>query len=194
MGYNPKFVFGLTPAQAISITSNELSVIAINGFEQGSTVQFFNMLAGFLNGPYFLLDSAGPLIFTAPVIHADVGSQIDTGTVGQVLLPTYPATSKPQANDLTVIRHDSISGDGHRQVVYERTEEYLTLNFEFVPWGDMVAWTRFMRYAIKGGSFDYYPDQSSGTHTTWVLEDTNFKPTFNARGLSRHSMKMRLFV
>lgn len=194
MGYNPKFVFGKTTVQAISIATGELSVIAINDFSDTDTVQFFDCLATFLNGPYFPLDSAGPLIFTATIVHADVSSQSDSGKVGRVMLPTYPPTNKAFANELDAIRHDSVSGDGHRQVVLERVEEFLPLTFENVPWADMPAWTNFFRYALKGGSFDYYPDRDSSSFQTWVLDDISFKPTFNARGLSRFNMRMRLFV
>lgn len=194
MGYNPKFLYDLTTAQNVSVISDELSVVASNVFATGDTVEFQNCIATFLNGADFVLDSAASLLFSAPIVHADVSAQIETGTVGRVLLPTYPAVNKAFANELDAIRHDSISGDGHRQVIWERTEEFLPLTFDNVPWADLPSWTTFFRSALKGGAFRYYPDRTSGSYALYVLDDQNFSPAFNNKGLSKVSLKMRLFV
>lgn len=194
MGYNPKFLYDLTTAQNVTVLSGELSVVAVNDYALGDTVEFQNCLATFLNGNDYVLDSAASLLFTAPITHADVLSQVETGTVGRILLPTYPALNKAFANELSAIRHDSISGDGHRQVIYERTEEFLPLAFDNVPWADLPAWTTFFKFALQGGSFRYYPDKTSNTYTLYVLDDSNFSPAFNAKGISKISLKMRVAV
>lgn len=194
MGYNPKFLYDLTTAQNVSVLSNELSVVASNVFATGDTVEFQNCIATFLNGNDYVLDSAASLLFSAPITHADVSAQVETGTVGRVLLPTYPAINKAFANELDAVRHDSISGDGHRQVIYERTEEFLPLQFENVPWADLPAWTTFFRSVLKGGAFRYYPDRTSGTYALYVLDDQSFSPAYNNKGLSKVALKMRLFV
>lgn len=194
MGYQPKFLYDLTTAESVAVLSNELSVVASNVFATGDSVEFQNCIATFLNGNDYVLDSAASLLFTAPIVHADVSAQVETGTVGRVLLPSYPANSKPFANELDAIRHDSISGDGHRQVIFERIEEFQTLQFDSVPWADLPAWTTFFRSVLQGGSFRYYPDRTSNSYDTYVLDDQNFTPAFAVRGLSKLTMKMRLFV
>lgn len=194
MGYNPKIVYGITPVQSVQVTTNELSIIAINDFEVGSTVEFFNMVATFLLGQDLVLDTAGPLIFTAPFTHADVVPQAETGQCGQVVLPTYPATGKPFANKLVAVRNDSISGDGHRQTVWSRTEEFLDLTFNFVPWTELPNWTRFFKYALKGGNFRYYPDRTTSNYQTFVLDGTDFTPTYNDKSISKFSVSFRLDV
>ncbi len=87
------------------------------------------------------------------------------------LSPTYPATSKIPVDALAATRHDSITSDGHRQVVTERIDDVNT-----VPEADLAGWRSFLGYALGGGPFDYYPDATSGTHETYELVDTGWDP------------------
>lgn len=113
--------------------------------------------------------------------------------------PTYPPVSKPGPQDgtsdeLQAQRVDSISMSGKKQVFYLRTDTFRTLKFASVPFADLASWAAFMAWAISGGQFDYYPDNTLSAHTTYTLEDTDWKPVFAFLGISGFTMQMRQFV
>lgn len=105
---------------------------------------------------------------------------------------TYPPIGKGMLDDREALRHDSVTSSGLRQVALERVDLIKPLQFENVPWEDLPAWETFIDYALAGGTFDYYPDATLGTFQTCELMDTSFSPKFNARGLSKFSLKLRV--
>jgi hypothetical protein len=104
---------------------------------------------------------------------------------------TYPDVQKPMADPLDALRHDSITSSGLRQTVTERVDTLKDVNLENIPWVDLPALATFMNYAIGGGSFRYYPDVTASAYDTWELVDTKFDPKWNARGLSKCTLKLR---
>ena len=113
--------------------------------------------------------------------------------------PTYPPTKKPGPQDgtsdeLEVQRVDSITMSGKKQVFFIRTDTFRVLEFTYVPFPDYVNWAPFMAWAVSGGQFDYYPDATLPSFTTYTLEDTSWKPKFSFIGVSSFTMNMRLLV
>lgn len=113
-----------------------------------------------------------------------------SGTV--TLAFTYPPIQKGMLDDLEALRHDSISSSGIRQTVVERVDTIIPLQMENVLWDDLPAWKLFINFAIIGGTFDYYPDAALPDFTTCELMDTDFGPRYNARNLSKFSLKLRV--
>jgi hypothetical protein len=105
---------------------------------------------------------------------------------------TYPPIQKAMLDDKEAVRHDSMSSSGLRQVAVERVDTIKPLQFENVPWADLPACGAFIDYALLGGEFSYFPDATLTAFQTYELLDTNFSPKFNARGLSKFSLKLRL--
>lgn len=110
------------------------------------------------------------------------------------LTPTYPATGKVPVDALAATRADSITSDGHRQTVVERIDSIKPLVFPYIPEADLAAWSSFLSYALAGGPFDYYPDHTSGTHTSYELSDEGWQPQRVGRGLYSFTINLRLYV
>jgi len=126
------------------------------------------------------------MAFPVPKIVFDPGS-------GAVTLNfTYPDTQKPKGDPLQAVRHDSVSSSGIRQCMVERVDTLKNVNVENIPWADLPNWQVFAAYAVQGGSFAYYPDATSSNFQTWELTDDNYDPKFNAFGLSKLTLKLRL--
>jgi hypothetical protein len=115
----------------------------------------------------------------------------DPGTGPVTLTFTYPPVSKEVPDALEALVHDSITSSGLRQRMVERVDTVKTLTMENVPWADAANWAAFINYALLGGSFSYYPDATATAFQTWELSDNKFSPTFNARGLSKFTLRIR---
>jgi len=126
--------------------------------------------------------------YPVPKIEYNPGS----GTV--VLNFTFPPVMKSGAPDLTAQREDSISVSGLKQSVWTRTDEFLPVQLDFVPVTDMPAWTDFMRFALAGGLFNYFPDKTIAHYTTYTLDDSSWAPSRNFHGISRFKLKLRKVV
>ena len=116
----------------------------------------------------------------------------DPGTGVTTLAFTFPPVQKPLLDDREATRHDSITSSGLRQSALERVDIVKNLMMEFVPWADMPAWGAFIDYAIQGGTFQYFPDSSLSAFQTWELVDSNFKPSYSVRGISKFTLVLRL--
>jgi hypothetical protein len=105
---------------------------------------------------------------------------------------TYPPVQKPGTDELTPKRTDTITSGGAKQSICERIDTFRTVQLDYVPLADLSAWASFMTWALAGGVFTYYPDATvSGTHDDWTLEDTDWSPAYNWRGVSKFKFKMR---
>jgi hypothetical protein len=104
---------------------------------------------------------------------------------------TYPDVQKPMTDLLQAVRHDSITSSGLRQSMVERVDVLKTLQFDSIPWADLPAFSDFIKYAIEGGSFQFYPDATASAFQTWELVDDNFSPQFSSRGLTKCTLKLR---
>ncbi len=95
----------------------------------------------------------------------------------------------------SAVRHDNVASSGVRESVYERSDQFLEFEMEWVASGtDVQAWSSFMQYALKGGQFSYYPDSSLTAFTNYWLEDAEWIPRWKARGMYTFRMKMRQVV
>lgn len=116
----------------------------------------------------------------------------DAGAGAVTLNFTFPPINKPTVDDREAVRHDSFTSSGLRQVALERVDIIRNVQMEYVPFADLPAWAAFIDYAIQGGTFSYYLDKDATAFQTWELEDQNFKPSYNVRGISKFSLILRL--
>jgi hypothetical protein len=107
---------------------------------------------------------------------------------------SYPPVQKPGTPELETSREDSITLTGVKQSIHVRTDTFFTLQMDSVPQADLTNWAAFMAWALQGNSFDYYPDATSGTHTAYTLEDTDWLPKRAFFGYVKFSLRFRKFV
>lgn len=112
---------------------------------------------------------------------------------------TYPPVEKPGVQDGTsdereTIRTDSITMTGRKQMFYIRTDTFRVLTMKNVPMTDLAAWSQFIDIALTGTTFDYYPDATVNSFTTYTLEDTSWAPKYSVRNLAQFSLKLRVYV
>jgi hypothetical protein len=94
-------------------------------------------------------------------------------------------------------RHDNDSSYGIRETIQERTVTYLNMDVPNVATGtDLTNWQTFLAYAIGGGQFYYYPDNTSGTKTLYTLDDQKYeiKKKANAVGMFEFSGRFRQVI
>lgn len=95
----------------------------------------------------------------------------------------------------TAKRTDSISTAGVKQSMLQRIENFIEFTMEWVQAGtDLSNWTAFFSTALQGTAFDYYPDSSLGTFTTYTLEDVDWKAAYKSLGRYSFKVKFRLVV
>ena len=118
---------------------------------------------------------------------------------GNLWLFTYPDVQKPGPHDgngdhLVGQRSDRISISGLKQSIYWRTDQMRDFQLDDVPFSDLPTCRAFFDWAIPGGTWDHYADADAGEFTTFTLEDTEWKPQFNVRGLVKFSFTGRKYV
>jgi len=87
-------------------------------------------------------------------------------------------------------RTDSISTAGVKQSILQRIDNFLDFTMEWVASStDIQNWNAFFAQALQGTAFDYYPDSSQGTFTTYTLEDVEWKAAW--KSLGRYSFKVK---
>lgn len=121
-------------------------------------------------------------------------------TVPKIIYPTgggttltfvYPPRLVPNP-PLQAIKHTNLASSGVQETIYERTDEFFQFTMEYVKIGsDLSAWDAFVRSALQGTAFDYYPDSTLSSHTTYFLEDTNWTAAFKQLGIYTFQMKFR---
>jgi hypothetical protein len=126
--------------------------------------------------------------YPVPKIEYNPGA----GTV--VLNFTFPPVQKSGAPDYEADRTDSFSISGLKQSVFKRTDEFLPLQFDFVPLADLPAWESFLQFALAGGLFNYFPDATLAHFTTYTLDDTKWLPKRNFRGITKFSIRLRKVI
>lgn len=88
---------------------------------------------------------------------------------------TLPPVKKPgpyPAADQEGVGTASLTVSGKRQVMWWRTDQFLHLVMDDVPWADVATWQSFLQYALQGGSFLYYPDAAGTAYDEYWLEDS----------------------
>ncbi len=106
----------------------------------------------------------------------------------------YPPRTVP-AYESVATRHDNLASSGVRESILERIDNFLELAMETVLSGlDVAAWNSFMQYALTGGQFAYYPDNSQFLFTNYWLDDTTWKAGYKVAGIYSFKMKFRQVV
>lgn len=95
---------------------------------------------------------------------------------------TYPPRQVPNYDKETT-RHINVASSGVTEQIYERTDTFLEIAIEDIPDADAAAWAAFLDWAAQGLTFDYYPDASAASFTTYTLETLNVKLAWKAPGL-----------
>lgn len=108
-------------------------------------------------------------------------------------------------NDQDAAGAVAISVSGKKQTMWWRTDQFMTLKLDNVPWSSMAAWQSFIQYAIQGGTFLYYPDSTGSAYDEYYLEESGgsagknnnssadtFSPSSVARQLTGFTLKCRL--
>jgi hypothetical protein len=111
---------------------------------------------------------------------------------GDVTLTFARPPRNVSGGNLEAVRHDNIASSGVKEAIHERTDEFFEFDMEWVSIGaDEAAWQAFMRYALEGGSFDYYPDKDLASFTAYTLEDSNYNSAYKVPGEYSFHTKFR---
>lgn len=106
-------------------------------------------------------------------------------------IPTYPPVNKEPFGEFSAVRHDSTASIGFQQIVTERIDTFLNLEFNLVPLSDLASWAQFLTFALAGGVFSYYLDSTVDFCTQYTLESTDWKTKFLAAGFYSLTLKFR---
>lgn len=118
----------------------------------------------------------------------------DPGTGPVALAFSYPPRSVAAYSSVAA-RHDNVASSGVRESILERIDNFLELEMQSVLAGsDVAAWDTFMRYALTGGPFAYYPDSSQAAFTNYGLEQTTWNAAYKAPGMYSFKLKFRQVV
>lgn len=116
-----------------------------------------------------------------------------TGTVHSFNFQ-YPATSIPFAVK-KAIRFDNLADSGVKETVLQRIDRFTMLSMEAVIAGDDISnWDTFTDYALTGAAFQFFPDYTSSSFTTYTLEDMDWQPDYKAPGMYSFKVKFRQVV
>jgi hypothetical protein len=138
------------------------------------------------NGTYLDIGDA----WTEPLAGLVTGSLPPTSW-GTTLTFRYPPRFKPSFADES-IRHDNIASSGVMEVVYERTDDFLEFDVEWVAAEDQAAWQSFLAYALTGGAFDYYADANVNSFVTYTFENMDARLAWKSPGMDQITgIKMR---
>lgn len=109
------------------------------------------------------------------------------GLGDQTLTFSFPPVEKAGADlvhEKKANREDTISVAGLKQSWFLHTDNFRTLQMNFVPIEDLVSWETFIDFALEGHAFDYYPDASQPEFVSYTLDDTDWKPAYSQKGVS----------
>lgn len=86
---------------------------------------------------------------------------------GTTLTFVYPARNVAYY-DGEPTRYDARSNSGIHVSTLSRVDHFLKFNMPFIAAGaDAAAWQAFLDWAAAGAAFDFYPDHTSGSYTTY---------------------------
>lgn len=115
--------------------------------------------------------------------YIDIGTDWTEPTTGLIAGDDPPLTwgttlsflrqpRKVPGFSLTGIRHDNRATSGVQEVVYERTDDTLNFDMEYIAVGsDIAAWETFIESAISGVPFDYYPDATLTPYVSCFMDN-----------------------
>jgi hypothetical protein len=80
-------------------------------------------------------------------------------------------------------KHDNLATSGVRERVLEGNDILISFRMGFMKVDDdLAAWAAFMKYALGGGQFDFYPHDTINEQYHCVSEDEGFEPERVAPG------------
>jgi hypothetical protein len=151
----------------------------------GSGVVFYTPLevgiALFANGPKIVYPSAGVAVST-------FGNALPAGST---ILRLYHLPRFVPYKQYAADRNLNIAASGSIEVIWKRTDTFLEFEMEYVRGIDMSPWEAFMSYALGKGPFDYYPDATQSSFTTYWLESTTWNAAYKALGLNTFKVRFR---
>jgi hypothetical protein len=120
--------------------------------------------------------------------------QIDYNGIS--LLFTLPAINKPGQEERHAERHDVFTLSGKRQSCIDRIDRVMIVEVAYADMAtDLVQFADFIDYAMQGGSFTYYPDQTElSVFETVELQDASWEPRYNFRSTAKFTLKLRRLV
>lgn len=137
------------------------------------------------------------------LIVIDIGTDWTEPTTGLIVGPTPPSNWGTTLNflhqprhvpgfSLNGIRHDNRASSGVQEVIYERTDDSLNFDMEYIATGtDIAAWSDFIRSAIKGYPFDYYPDGTLIDFVSCFLDTNDSEARYKFPGY--YDMKLSFY-
>jgi hypothetical protein len=131
-----------------------------------------------------------------PLITFDPGTGLQTLTFLRPARRMTPFSIPPGIGipkDIASIRHRNVASSGLIEDVFERFDIFLEFEMEFVSLGDdLDNWNRFVRWALPGGIFSFYPSAQNPTEGwTFWLEDLDWKPSWKQLGEYDFKIRMR---
>lgn len=101
-------------------------------------------------------------------------------------------------------RHDNRASSGVQERIWESTDTLVMFTMEYVKGNfsgnsvgtDVTNWDSFVRYALQGGAFDYYPDPIGSPTDIRIcfLEHTDYNPRWKQLGMFTFDMVFRYRV
>jgi len=124
-----------------------------------------------------------------PILIGTDWTEPDTGLIAGAAPPTtwasttltfrYPPRFKPSYAK-SAVRHDNVASSGVKEVVYERTDNFIEFDMEWILAADRAGWQSFLDFALEGGAFDYYPDASLSAFDAYVFENMDARLAWKA--------------
>lgn len=111
---------------------------------------------------------------------------------GPVTLQFVRGPAEFQARDV-MAGHDNTATSGIRERVVERVTVEISGTMPALRVSeDLAAWGTFMRFALAGGSFQFYPDAAAAEYYNCVSGDDAWAP--QPVGPGRYSARFRFLV
>jgi len=89
-------------------------------------------------------------------------------------------------------RSDAISASGLVQTIFLWSSEYASFEMQWLARGqEAAAWQDFLKTAIKGTPFDYYPDADAPQYSTYFSTEKAYKQPYKSVGRYNTSVRWR---
>ena len=161
----------------------------------GSTV----LIQGFTGGwtganTLTIATQLSPTTFSIAVNSSGFGAVTGTPIVFYYLQFQRPPRQVP-AYSMEVTRIDNTAWSGVRETIFGRSDQYLPFDMQYVAIGnDVQSWAAFVMSGIQGVPFNYYPDHTVNSYTTYTMEDTNWLPAYKSVGQFDFKIRFRVRI
>ena len=89
--------------------------------------------------------------------------------------------------------HDNLATSGIRERVLEGNDILIAFGMVHMRVeGDLPEWSAFMKWALGGGQFDFYPDADLPDYYHCVSDDEGFAPQWTAPGQYGAEFRLRV--